>query len=32
MKGVNINIDLNMEFVTMNNVGMMIKAGAHAKN
>ena len=32
MKRVSVNVNLTVVFVTMNNAGMMIKAGVNAKN
>ena len=32
MKYESVNVDLNIVFVIINNVGMMINAGANAKN
>ena len=32
MKRVSVNVDLNIEFVIINNVGMMINVGMNAKN
>ena len=32
LKRVSVNVDLTLEFVITNNVGMMIKAGGTAKN
>ena len=32
MKHVNVNVDQMQVFVIINNVGMMINAGANAKN
>ena len=32
MKRVSVNVDSNIVFVIINNVGMMINAGVNAKN
>ena len=32
LKCVSVNVDLTLEFVIINNFGMMIKAGGNAKN
>ena len=32
MKSVSLNIDLNIAFIIINNVGIMINQGVNAKN